>query len=293
VNCYTAEVHDLHSEDAGQAKLKVGHGRLTSEITGESAELIFGAVHFGDHHLHGGVRPFEDGEDYLRLRDELTASFETADFLRLILTMDKQLDSATHSLRSLFRDEQRAILGTILESTAGSMEAVARQVYRQHMLLMRFLLGLDAPLPKPFVRAAEYVLNTDLRRAVESDPPDLGRIRQLREEAATWHVELDAAGLSFALKQAVDRSMSAAGDWAGHAPPLQHCAGVVELARSFPFDVDLWRAQNAFYSMLESAYPKHAGDPEWRAAFQQLGDRLNVRVPAAPPAESKGTGTTP
>ena len=45
------------------------------------------------------------------------------------------------------------------------------------------------------------------------------------------------------------------------------------------FEVDLWRAQNAFYRMLETAYPRFASDPDWRSAFGQLGDRLNVRVP--------------
>jgi hypothetical protein len=142
---------------------------------------------------------------------------------------------------------------------------------------MRFLLGLDAPLPTPFVRAAEHILNTDLRRAVEAGEPDLDRIAQLREEADTWRVSLDAAGLAFALKGAVDRAMARVRQAPGDPGRLRDCGAVVALARSFPFDVDLWRAQNDFYRMLQADYARQPA-AEWRAAFRELGDRLGVRV---------------
>ena len=44
--------------------------------------------------------------------------------------------------------------------------------------------------------------------------------------------------------------------------------------------MDCWAAQNAFYDLLQTAYPerKEAGEPEWCAAFASLGERLGVRV---------------
>jgi hypothetical protein len=59
----------------------------------------------------------------------------------------------------------------------------------------------------------------------------------------------------------------------------------VILARSVPFQVDLWRAQNRCYELRRTVYPgqleKAAGDAraaEWVALFKTLGERVGVWV---------------
>src|SRR5262249_46360989 len=49
IYCYSVERADRHSLEAGPMKLGLGRARFTSEITHESEQLVFAALHFGDH----------------------------------------------------------------------------------------------------------------------------------------------------------------------------------------------------------------------------------------------------
>jgi hypothetical protein len=205
IYCYTVDREDSKSATAGQARLVVGLARIVSTVTQEAATLGFGALHFGDHNLHAGARAFENEEAYRAFSSELADAFGKAHFPDVIRLLDKHFGASTYSLKSLFRDEQRKILDRILESSLADAEAVYRQLYRHHAPLMRFLADLAVPLPKAFRTAAEFVLNTDLRRAFRQEVPDIEQIRDLLEQVRLWRVELDAPGLAYQLRKMIDR----------------------------------------------------------------------------------------
>jgi hypothetical protein len=284
---YTAVASGLHRVEVGRARLWAGRARVTSEITQEWGEFGFAAVHFGDHNLVGGVRPRRDEASHERLLAELEEAFNRADFPAVITALHTHFEAGTYSLRSLFRDEQHKILGQLLKATAASVDGVYREVYEEHQLLMRFLLGLDAPLPKPFTQAAEYILNQDLRWAFADDMPDLARVRSLLAEVKLWRVPLDAAGLAYVIRTTLARMVERCAAEPDDVESLRLCSGFVEVVRELPFEVDFWKAQNAYYEMLEAEYPRRrvrarTGDAAaraWLAAFSGLGTRLNMRVP--------------
>ena len=165
IYCYTAERADFHAASAGRMRMVVGSARFTSEVTQESGLLTFGVLHFGDHNIHGGVRHFQGEAEYDKLLKESTEAFSRADIPQVIRAFDRGFGQETYSLRSLFRDEQRNILKQILTSTLDEAEAVYRQLYEDHVPLMRFLNDLKTPLPKALQTTAEYALNSHLRHA--------------------------------------------------------------------------------------------------------------------------------
>ena len=286
---YSAKVIDRHAAEAGKAKLAVGRALVTSEVTQESLEVSYAAVHFGDHTLSGGVRPYRSEHAYRELKRELSQLFARADFPALILALDKKLNAAAYSLRSLFRDEQRKILGLLLETTAESIDDTYRQIYEQNALMMRYLLGLDAPLPRSFLTAAEFILNHDLRRTVESIRPELHRIEHLLNEVATWRVPLDRPGLSYALGRTLARLMEEAQGDPDDPEPLLLATALIDGTRAFAAHADWWKAQNVYYRLMQTAYPAKRSQPQsplglaWLGAFVELGRRLNVRVPEPEP----------
>lgn len=289
IYCYTVDREDSKSATAGQARLVVGLARIVSTVTQEAATLGFGALHFGDHNLHAGARAFENEEAYRAFSSELADAFGKAHFPDVIRLLDKHFGASTYSLKSLFRDEQRKILDRILESSLADAEAVYRQLYRHHAPLMRFLADLAVPLPKAFRTAAEFVLNTDLRRAFRQEVPDIEQIRDLLEQVRLWRVELDAPGLAYQLRKMIDRLAEQF-----HADPsdqsaLERLEQAVGVAPALPAEVSLWRAQNLYYDLLENVYPDYRGKAEggdesaraWVALFSALGDKLRIRVPNA------------
>jgi alpha-amylase/alpha-mannosidase (GH57 family) len=285
--CYDVDVGDYHSHQAGRASLALGRAAFTSEITSESASLSFGVLHFGDHNLNAGVRAYLGEEPYQAMLQEVTQSFSGGYLPQVIRLLDKHFGTSTYSLRSLFRDEQRKVVNRILESTTEEVEAAFRQVYDHHYSLMRFLADLGTPPSKAFHAAASFILNTDLRKQVDSDAPDVERIGNLLDEAKVWNAELDAEGLSYLLGKTLERLMAGFVSNPGEASLLRNLVATVKLARSMPHPVDLWRVQNLFYDMLSSSYPAfqakaREGEEEaagWVSQFLSLGEQLSVRIP--------------
>ena len=156
----------------------------------------------------------------------------------------------TIRLRSLFHDEQRKILQQILTAALGEAEALYRQIYEHRAPMLRFLLNLHFPPPKEFHTAAEFVLNTELRRELAHEEIDPTRVQIALETAKLDQVTLDSATLEFAyrrnLEKLADRLLSDPS-----VSNLRALDNAATLLAILPFGVDLWKVQNRFYELLK------------------------------------------
>jgi len=294
VYCYTVDREDYRILESGRARLAVGHGEVCSRVTRECAHLTFGALHLGDHNLNAGTRYFRGQEDYDSLVKEVGEAFLSADLPGTLRALDRQFVGVTYSLKSLFRDEQRRIVSTILDSTLREAERSFRQLYEQHAPLMRFLGELRTPPPQVLQMTAEFVLNGSLRRAFEDENLDLERIGSLLDAAQRERATLDGAGLSYALRHSLERMIRRLQAGPSDLELLERLEAVVDLARSLPFEVDLWEVQNRYYQMLQQVRPRfQARDDDeagnWLARFDRLGEKLRILVPAPQPASPSET----
>jgi hypothetical protein len=271
---------------SGRPRLAIGKVHISSAVTGKTADLVFGVLHFGDHNLNAGVRPYETEEGYQSLLAQAGTAFEHGDLADVIRQLDRYFIHVPYSLKSLFRDDQRRVLDLILASTLGEVEGEFHDVFEKHAPLMRFLRSLGNPLPKAFAAAAELVLSLDLKRLLEDSAADLEETAGLLAQRETLGVDLDTKGLSYTLAQALEtlaRRLEASPE---NPDLLRKMASTVALARKPPFSVDLWRAQNAGYELRQRIYPyqkeqAEAGDAaaaEWVELFRELSGRLGVRV---------------
>ena len=284
--CYDVEMEDFQTAEAGAAKLALGRASLTSIITREGITLAFGVLHFGDHNLTAGVRPSQGPEAYSAMVQDVAEAFSRADLPEVIRRLDRRFGGLTYSFKSLFRDEQRKVLNIILQSTLAEVEAVYRQVHEHHAPLMRFLLDLGAPMPSAFRAAAELVINSNLRRALEDEEPDPGRVHALLDEAKLWAVPLDGVALGFVFQKTLEGIAGRLGERREGQRTIERLLAAVALARELPFPVDLWEVQNRYWESLLHDYPRYraraeAGDAvaaAWLPAFIALGDALSVRV---------------
>ncbi len=296
VYCFKVQLEDSERIEAGRSKLAIGRIKIKSEITQESEVLSFSALHLGDHLMNCGVRKYEPEEEYSSLKQEMIDPFKRADFPEVIRILDRNFGESTYSLRSIFHDDQRKILNVILKSTLSEAEAVYRQIYHTHAPMMRFVADLHVPLPREFSMAAEFALNSSLRAAFEdAGNLDFTRINTLLEEARTQSVSLDGETLGFALRRTIKKlseQFLENPDDTGLMKKLEAAAG---LARSLPFEVNVWRTQNNYYQMLQKVYPERLqkamqGDGaarEWVEHFVALGRNLSVKVEMPEIAEVK------
>jgi hypothetical protein len=178
------------------------------------------------------------------------------------------------------------VLDNILEAALSEIEAVYHQVYEHHYPPMRFLSELGNPIPKSFHSAAEFILNNELRKAVSGDTLDPERIKSLLDETQTWKVELDSEGLSYFLQHTLEQMIARLVDTPEDMNLLKELLAAMEITRSVPFTVDLWKVQNLYHEMLQSTYPEIQKRVErqdeaakaWLAEFNSLGKQLSIRV---------------
>jgi hypothetical protein len=200
-----------------------------------------------------------------------------------IRALDRHFGQTAYSLKALFKDERQRVVSVLLTSVVDEAEAMYRQIYDNHAPLMRFLTESSMPLPKVLSVTSEFVINAALRRCFEDEPLDLVRIASLLDAARRENLNLDLAGLSYALTGRVNSLMQAFAAMPEDMDTLRRMNTVFNMVQSLPFQPNLWKVQNLFYGLMQTLYPKLAGRSdrrtlEWIREFTQLGEKLGLAL---------------
>ena len=286
IYCYDAHLEDHQVFTAGRTKLGLGRVQLSSKITLESQKLIFGVLHLGDHNINGGVAEYRDDETYRSIVESAVEPFRRADLTGVIRVMGRRFGESNYSLRSLFRDQQRSLMNTILAANLTEAESLYRRIYDHSAPIMRFLTDLAIPLPKGFSAAAEFVLNQTLTTALQQPTIDRKLVTRLFEAAKEEGVALDMTPLEFAYRRSLESAATALAAQPSLAM-LEQFLDAANLLEHLPFKANLWKVQNIFYVLLHQEYPnqleaRRLGDDtasRWVTCFEDLGRILGVRVP--------------
>ena len=243
-------------------------------------------MHFGDHNVAGGVQKTDSASDYREMLASLGESFDRVDIPEVVRHLDRRFADRTYSLRSLFRDEQRRIMHTVISSTVAEAEAAYLQLYEHHAALMRFITSLGTPMPREFSAAIEYAVNSLIRRACSAEVLDGGRISNLLREAQVSNVGLDKTTLEFLLRRKVEALTKSLIAQPSDISKLQAISDALRIVRQMPFAVNLWSAQNEIYALQAGLLQRtrrkaQRGDERaqaWLAAYLTLSDQLRIAV---------------
>jgi alpha-amylase/alpha-mannosidase (GH57 family) len=283
--CYTVDRRDLHTAEAGKAKLAAGRTEVVSQITRETARLDYAVLHMGDHNISCGIRPLRD-KVYDEMAGEVMALFDKNDFPGIFQSLGHHFDDSLYSLTSLFRDEQRKVLQTILEGTQADALAMYRQLYDNHVSLMRFINDSSSRIPKALYVAGDIVINSDLDAALGQAELEYDAIRDLIDGAQRAGITLDADTLEFTLRHNLERQAQAFLDHPEDFELLERLTRAVELAGELPFAVRFQELQNAHYQLGQHSYPAYRqkaeqGDEaarQWTETFRHLAEQLKIRI---------------
>lgn len=287
IYCYQVDRDEQEGSESGKVKYTVGRARFTSLITGESDTISYGALHLGDHQVNGGVRIFK-GEDFFQtMKGEIREAFERGDFAEIIRSMDKHFGSSSFNLRSLFRDEQRKVLGKILETTLEELNLLHTQIYDQRASLIQFLSQTDSGVPKILKWIAEEVVNFRLRKAFQDEDVPFNEVRDLLQKAQAEGILLDKKGLGYEFQKVMERLMIKLQQEPENEKNLEELREGSMLLKESPLEVNFWKIQNIFFEISRTVYfqflQKAKGGEEgakaWIAAFKVIGENLGVQVP--------------
>lgn len=284
--CYSTK-SDLYSQlEAGKLKFAVGKTHIFSDVTWDSKTISFAVLHFGDHNISAGVRDFTTPEELAAMKKELENAFTQGNIPEVVRLMDKHFHGNIYSLWHLFKDEQKKVLDQILQLTYEGVEAAYRQIYENNYTIMNFYDNLRHQIPRPFIAAAEYVINTDLKRIFEDESLDKSKLKRLIDESERWSLKIDTTTIGFKVSAWVNKIMDNLREHPEQIEVLERIVDSLEIIKPLSLSLNLWKAQNNYFyinkshvdSMKKKAEEGDAIAAKWIDNFHNLGNYLNVKI---------------
>ncbi|GBD96530.1 MAG TPA: DUF3536 domain-containing protein [Nitrospirae bacterium] len=284
--CYSAKSEVYKKLEAGKLKLATGKADIASDITWDKKTISFVVLHFGDQNITAGVKDFTEDEDFSVMQDELKETFEKGDIPEVVRLMDKHFDGKIYSLWHLFKDEQKKVLDQILQLTYEGVEAAYRQIYENNITIMNFYHSLQKRLPRPFFAAAEYIIDTDLKKFFEEEILDVEKLKRLIDEAGRWSVKVDSTTIGFKAGSWINSVMGKLLEQPEDMNLFEKTVDILEAIKPLSLSLNLWKAQNIYFSIGKSFYgtmkeKAEKGDDlagKWVENFRKLGFHLQVKV---------------
>ena len=281
-------VLNLVQGDKQEPQLAAGLARFTSEITRETAVLGFAAFDRGDFNPTGGVLKAASAKTFRAFAERIKEVFSRGDMDEVNRVLQQEFEGEAYAFTVLFRDEQQRILNRIAESAWGEAEAAFGNLYPPLLSMIKTLvrIGGSLTIPQAFYAAAEFVLNTRLRRALGSEPLDFGGVRKLIGDAEAAKVSLDVTTLEYTLRMSLERMAEKLRGNPAQVQLIETLDAAVDLARSLPLDVNLAKIQNICYELAQTVYrdsleKAQAGDESakaWVDHFRTLAVRLTLHI---------------
>ncbi len=286
IYCYTANKENYDYLEAGIQKMAIGKVLVRSEITWREDLITFAVLHFADHNIIGGVKEFISNESFAQFGEEIKQTFMKSDIPEVIRLMDNYFGSHNYSLWHLFRDEQREILHSILASSLQETEVSFRQIFERRYPIMRVMQDLKIPLPKAVAVPFEFILNLDIQRELESKEPDLTKIENLVKEIKELSLESDKITLAFIAGKKIEDLMKQFSKQPGDVQKLETILKFFQIIRKLNLDLNLWQAQNIYFSIGKRLYIAMRGSAEkgdqnakkWFEYFNNLSNYLYVKL---------------
>jgi hypothetical protein len=261
----------------GLGQLRLGRVRICSILTEECEEAGYGLLHFGDQNVSAAVKRMdaEEQEALAMLAKEIEDAVDASNLAEVVRLMDDYFGESRFSLTSLFADEQRRIVKSILDPAMQSLETALTDLYTSHASLLHFLARSGLPRPAALRVAAQFAINAQLRRALEADPIEVGAVERLLAQAREDAAVVDLSTLGYLADERMHTAMERLRQTPTDAEAVRRALNMATALRALPFSLDLWQAQNIWYELASRV----AGEGEaLRNDFLALGVALNIRV---------------
>jgi alpha-amylase/alpha-mannosidase (GH57 family) len=261
IYAYRVERLDEARETSDGTTLAVAHVRVSSEMTGQTREMVFALAHFGGHDFSCGVRAWDDQATYDGLKTDLLARCARQSVADLVRGLDEYFPGGLSSLSHLFLDERRRVLANVIRATLERHEETYRKIWEENRKLVHYLREADAPIPEALAIIARHVLVQQVSLELLSLPdltaiPD--RVVGILDEAKALGLTLDLMPQRLIMQGAVARVLALVAESPTRERVAQATA-LIEGARRLGIRYGHWATQNRFFQIW-SERPDARGD---------------------------------
>lgn len=296
IYCYTAHQLDYQLQTLGSLTLAVGQLQLVSEITRESANLIFAVLHLGGWDFHCCIQPFTGRRAYSQIKENLFESLKQASAAQSILTMNRVFGDQSFNLQNLFAEERHRIMRLLTHETLTRLDQLYAQVYRDNYGVLMAFQRDELGVPQELQVAAEVALSHrafNSLRALEAEAGDhasnqqlslnrLAELEAIATEANCLRCQLKIPGAKQSVEQLILRSL-----WqllhdfkpSQAEADVQWLERLIDLGNQLNLELSLDRAQELYFQNLyNQILPQFAGWQQQQAAQLQVKQSAQLAV---------------
>ena len=275
VYSYRADLRGVEIFDRGKLKLASGTARITSRITHAQLDFNFAVLHGGAHNLRAGICQLD--ESFPHFVEQVRRAMPSSEFSECSHRFDEYFGEDIYSLKSLFCDERRRIVGQLVQSALTDIDQFYAEVCEHNTALIGFLRELGMPLPSILRVSCEFALSNAMQRCVRED---LDRAQALLNTAIQNGITIDAS-IKSVLRERLNALMET---WAEDPLKLEALVQVdamASLMREPAFEADLWKAQNVFYELTIAISLLKPAELSaiWLSYFRALAANLGIAIP--------------
>ncbi len=278
---YIAESEAFYRLQAGNLRLAVGRTAIRSRATHSERQFSFAVIYLGQHHIIGNLLLDMKPEDFDMMANRIREAFRSTNLGDVISIMQEYFGKEKYTIWQLFRDEKQKILGQITRQSLEQVEKEMRSIYNDNYQLMLGIDMSDIPVPAFYRTAVEFVVNRDLQRQFGNGSLNIRELHRLFSEFQRWNIRLtDEQAFKLVASERVFREIQQLDTSEADLESLQALITILEMLESLRINLDFWRSQNIYFSMLQG-YKKGEWvfiSEEWKEAFIKLGRLLKVRV---------------
>jgi hypothetical protein len=278
VYCYELETRDQDVQSLGNSHLAVGRLRIRSRLTWNEAETNFLVIHYGGLDFHAVLRKASAPEEYESFKQKLFQLYLNGSMADVGAFAAEEFKGVIYRLLDLFVEEQRRIIGIVLEDRFADYRQSFERLAEQDEEVIYILGRLHYPIPKSMRAAATVCFDSRFLKEIHhlQSGESLARIKHLIERGKVWGFQQDrdvlvqtlAAELTAVLKQLNPNS---------DLPVLtSHVGRLLDAASLLGIALDLWETQNQFLDAFAEMQAAGNLSPSLQQAFVYLADRLNL-----------------
>jgi alpha-amylase/alpha-mannosidase (GH57 family) len=210
VYAYELETLDQEVRERGQTHVAVGRLRVHSRLTWNEAETSFVVLHYGGLDFHTVLRAADSAEAYAAFKKRLLDTYRAGSLADVTALVAREFEGEVHRLDDLFAEEQRRIVGIVMQDRFEDYERVFRRLAMQDDDVLTRLVRLQVPVPKPLEAVASAYLALELRREIGhvAMGNDLDRFRSLCDRAKAWGYRPDQQQLAKTVAAGLEEALS-------------------------------------------------------------------------------------
>ncbi len=276
-DCFDVTVLDREVRGRGGSHLAVGRLRVRSRQTWDEAETAFVVVHYGGLDFHTVLRRGDSPREYEAIKRRLLEAYKGRSLADVTTLLARDFEGKVHRLDDLFIDEQRRVIGIVLQDRVEDYHRTFEHLTDQDDDVLNRLGRMHHPIPKPLWAVASSHLDLRLLRELGrlEEGGDLAPIQVLYERGRTWGYQPERAADPGDLR-------GAAADpprprprrrprRAGLAPGL-----LLDASALLGVTLDLWQVQNQLLDAFIQLSDSGAMPEPLRQVFVELAVKLDM-----------------